>query len=204
MLIKNKLQKILLVFILPIIFVGCQVNMPELDMNKKEGLEDIKKTLKERLGDDFKFVNMSIIASHYDRCVFEIAGFETKENHVNYMVMTDQVNKVETSLEGKFLELEPYTLDDFDPAAVLDYKQKAVDLITEKTQDFVKFELQEISYAMTEDGVRYCYFDLVATKKDASPTIYGDRIVVKDVYFSFDFSADLKTGEVKCTKGLDN
>ncbi len=204
MLIKNRLHKILLLFLLATIFAACQVNMPDLDMNTKKGLEDIKKTLKEKLGDDFKFVRMSIIASHYDRCVFEIAGFETKENHVNYMVMTDQINKVETSLKGKFLELKPYTFDDFKPEDFMTYKQKAVDMISEKTQDFIKFEVQDISYDMSEDGVRYCSFDLVGTKKDASPTIYGKRIVINDVYFSFDFSADLETGEVKCTDGLDN
>ncbi len=200
-----KIQKIIALGMVLAIFTACQtVSKPELKMSEKQGLIDIKELLIEKVGENTEFVTFNIISNNYLDCLMEVASFENKDNHINYIFMTDQIVKIETSLKGKYLNLKPFKLKDLDIEAVVRYMEKAKDLIHEQTDDFFDFKIRDILFNTSLEGEQYCLLEIVAQKTDASPTKYGNRIEPGKPYFTFRFKANIQTEEVTCVDGLDN
>ncbi|PIE88296.1 MAG: hypothetical protein CSA04_02665 [Bacteroidetes bacterium] len=174
-------------------------------MSNKEGLTAIKKLLISHWGEDTDFVSLSLIsADDYAQCLFDVARLQNKDHQLIYMYISNQVVTTETSLKGDLLKVKPLKVKDIDIDSIIAYKEKAASLIVSKSADFIAFQIKEVSYSLYSDGRQHCDLELVAKKKDISPTIYGKRVAPKSAYFSFHFTVDISTGEVVCVYGLDD
>lgn len=171
-------------------------------LSTQAGLDSLRTILLDELGADATFL------------YFDFGSYDNTTDEFRSMTLTDskQVHSMASfnwsmfSVEHGDADMGQQTgvrLADLDMAPIAKVVQEVERQVSERTSDFLRFYLHKVSVRPTAEGKVGYKVQVMAEKKDASPTKYGQRAGIDNKIPFFYFEADVAPdGTMSPIKGI--
>lgn len=199
------ITKLTFAYLFLLLLTSCGGGNGVLTLNTQEGLNKVKKLLKNEFGESKEITSLSFSNKNADSNELDQITISFTENNNDaiwfYSLTTNKLFKPEQTTKSKpgkkMLALKEFKVDE-----ILTHFNNAVAIITKETDEFNNFQLGSYSMDVNQNSSKIEHsFQLQADKKDDKTSFYGKRVDINKNKFSFSFRTD-ESGQLICTEGI--